>query len=249
LPSQELISILAEMAGALAVTLLLGLSPRLNSVPPVGFKYPQREVKFALYIVTAALVINYLLFRFGVNWLPTMISDKDGNAFTLLLTAALATVIIVVIALRARGQPSRSTGWQKALTRPAIQFGLSLVILTLFLRGKFLTVLGGIPQDALRMLVILLLIALAEETIFRGYVQMRFMAKFGRYGGWAIASIVYVLWRLPFLMYFGFQDSLLYFQIAILGLKSFLLGWIMIRSRHALVPALYHAFSMWIAYL
>ncbi len=247
--TQELISIFAEMCGALAVAMLLGLSPRINSIPPVGFKYPQREIKFALYITIAAMVVNFLLFRFGLNWLPPLITGSEGIAYTMLLLASLIAVILVVIALRARIQPSRSTGWQKTLTRPAVQFGLALVLLTLFLRGKFLSVLGGIPQDALRMLVVLLLIALAEETVFRGYIQMRFLSKFGTYWGWAAASLIFVLWRIPFLVSLGWQGSLFYYQIAILLIKSFLLGWIMLKSRHALVPALYHAFSMWIAYL
>lgn len=245
----ELISKLAEMSGALAVALLLGLSPRIISVPVVGFKYPQREIKFAFSIAGFLLIFNYLFFLFGASWLPISLTTIIGNKFTFLAVASVVAIFIIVFAVLRRGQPARSTGWQKALTRPAIQFGLALILLTLFLQGKFLSLFDGVPQNALIALLVCLVIGLAEETVFRGYIQMRLISAFGKYSGWLISSLIYVLWRLPYLSLFGWGSSLFWYQSFLLVLQSLLLGWIMIKSRHALVPGLYHAFSMWIGFL
>jgi len=150
---------------------------------------------------------------------------------------------------RYRGQPFRSMGWHKNLIRPALQFGLALIMLTLFLRGEFLGLFKGIPQDAINALILCLVIALAEESVFRGYILMRLMSYFGKYQGWAISSIIFIVWRLPFLTILGWGTQTFWISLVLLMMQSFLLGWIMYKSRHVLVSGLYHAFSMWIAFL
>ncbi len=249
--TQEIITRLAEMCGALAVAMLLALSPRISTVTPVGFKYPQREMKFASAVSVFLLIFASLFYFFGSSWLRAASFNFSNtlNDLLKLAFAALIAALVVVILTRYRGQPFRSMGWHKNLIRPALQFGLALIMLTLFLRGEFLGLFKGIPQDAINALILCLVIALAEESAFRGYIQMRLMSYFGKYQGWAISSIIFIVWRLPFLTILGWGTQTFWISLTLLVLQSFLLGWIMYKSRHVLVSALYHAFSMWIAFL
>jgi len=247
----EIISRLAEMSGALAVAMLLSLSPRLANVPVVGFKYPQRETNYAILISAFLLIFGSLFSFFGANWLQAEALNLDPS-LTILLRLALAAlvgVLVVVVATIYRGQPFRSMGWHKNLLRPALQFSLALVLLTLFLQGQFLTLFAGVPKSSLITLFLCLVIALSEESAFRGYIQMRLVSNWGKYWGWALTSILYFAWRLPFLTVVGWGTQAFWITSGLLLLQSFLLGWIMQKSRHVLVPALYHAFSMWIAFL
>lgn len=237
------------MTGALGVALLLGLSPRIQNVARLEFKYPRRELRFALIVSLIAVIVNFILFSINGIEIPEFLTNLDANIYVPLLFSSLVVIIIVFIILRARWQPNRSAGWNKALLRPAIQFGLALVLLTLFLRGKFISIMSGVPQNALPMLIILLVIALAEETIFRGYIQLRFISSIGKWGGWLAATLIFTIWRVPFLLGSGLAGQHVFYEIGLLFLQGLLLGWIMIKSRHVLVSALYHAFSMWILFL
>jgi len=249
--TQEIITRLAEMCGALAVAMLLALSPRISTVAPVGFKYPKREIKFSLAVAAFLLIFVNFFYFFGSSWLRADSFNFSPSLDDLLKLsfAALIAVFVAILLTRYRGQPFHSMGWHKNLIRPAIQFGLALIMLTLFLRGEFLGLFKGIPQDAINALILCLVIALAEESVFRGYIQMRLLAFFGKYLGWGISSIIFVVWRLPFLSVLGWGSQAFWVSLGLLTLQSLLLGWIMVKSRHVLVSGLYHAFSMWIAFL
>lgn len=239
------------MAGALAVAMLLGLSPRINTIPPVGFKYPQREMKFALGVSAFLLVFVSLFYFFGSSWLDPLKFNLTPffDELLKLVFAALIAVLVVFALTRYRGQPLRSMGWHRNLIRPALQFGLALIMLTLFLQGEFLSLFSGIPEEAVIALIFCLLIAVAEESTFRGYIQMRLISSFGKFWGLTLSSIIFVIYRLPFLTILGWGSQTFWISIGLLILQSFLLGWIMYKSRHVLVSGLYHAFSMWIAFL
>jgi membrane protease YdiL (CAAX protease family) len=239
------------MCGALAVAMLLALSPRLNSVPVVGFLYPQREKKYALLLSALLLVFSCLFYFFGSGWIQaeTLGLDPSLTQPLKLALAALLAGLAAVLLTKYRGQPFRSMGWHQKLFRPAWQFGLALILLTLFLQGNFLSLFSGLPRTTFLALFLCLVIALGEEAAFRGYIQMRLIANWGKYGGWAASSILYFVWRLPFLTILGWGTQSFWTEAALLLVQSFLLGWIMQKSRHVLVPALYHAFSMWIAFL
>lgn len=249
--TQELISKLAEMSGALAVAMLLGLSPRIQAVPPVGFKYPQRETKFALSLSAVLLVLTVIFYYFPSQWISAEklgLSNDVNNLFNLAIITLIA-VIAVLTLIRVRRQPLRSIGWHTALLRPAIQFSLALMILTLFLQGEFMALFTGLPENAIWALGLCLWIGLGEETVFRGFIQQRLNYRFGTTRGLLLTSLIYCLWRLPFLAVFGWGSQSFWLAAGILILQSLLLGWIMHKSRHVLVPALYHAISMWIVFM
>lgn len=245
----EWLSQITEYIGALAVTMLLGLSPRINTVPPVGFKYPQRERTAVVGLSLGLLILAGVAGR--AAWLPGSLLGLPVEMEPLIQMGILAMIAFAAVAalLVLRGQPWRSSGWHKNLTRPGIQFGLALVFLTLFLRGKFLTMFQDMPEVALWALLFSLVIGLAEETVFRGYLQMRLISVWGNQKGWLAASALYVLWRIPSWLVYGWGTQAFWIQVAMGILQSLLLGWMMLKSRHVLTPGLYHAVSLWVAYL
>ena len=247
----EIISNLAEISGVLAVTMILGLSPRILSVAPVGFKYPQREIKFAFSLSAVLLFLTAVFYFFQSKWISAFqlgIPDELNDLVRLAIISIIALIAVLTL-VRARMQPVRSIGWHAGLTRPAIQFSLALVILTLFLKGKFFSLFTGLPQTAIFAFILCLVICFAEETVFRGFIYTRLDYRYGTLGGLLISTAIYVVWRLPFLMVFGFGSQTFWMAFAFLILRSLLLGWIMKKSRHVMVPAFYHAMSMWIAFL
>lgn len=249
--SQEIISKLAEMSGALAVAMLLGLSPRIQAVPPVGFKYPQRETKFALSLSAVLLILTSIFYFFPSQWISAekLGLPNDLNNLVNLAIMTLIAIMVVLALIRVRMQPVRSIGWHAALLRPAIQFSIALIILTLFLQGEFLAMFTGLTQKAIWALGLCLWICLGEETVFRGFIQQRLNYRYGIIPGLFVTSIIYSVWRLPFIAVPGWGSQPFWIAAGFLILQSLLLGWIMHKSRHVLVPALYHAVSMWIAFL
>jgi membrane protease YdiL (CAAX protease family) len=251
LPIQEIIATLAELSGVLAVTMILGLSPRIQNVAPVGFKYPNRETKFAFILSAVLLFLTTIFYFFQSKWVSAIqfgIPNELNDFFRLAFISIIAFLASMTL-IRVRMQPWRSIGWHTGLTRPAIQFGLALLILTLFLQGKFFSLFNGLPQTAIWALILSLVICLGEETVFRGFIFTRLDYRYGTFRGLLISTAIYILWRLPFLILLGWASQTFWMAFVFLVLQSLLLGWIMKKSRHVMVPALYHAMSMWIAFL
>jgi membrane protease YdiL (CAAX protease family) len=161
------------------------------------------------------------------------------------MVLALICLILFILALVFRGQPLKSIGWGKANMRAGLVTGLLMVGLVVFLRGKFGTILNGISAQEGQMLVIWLLLALAEETIFRGYIQLRLESYFGQKWGWLAAAALYLLWQMPGRLWIT-PLAEMWPTLLITLVQALLLGWVMRKSGHVLAPALYRAASGWL---
>jgi membrane protease YdiL (CAAX protease family) len=236
---REGLLLLTEYLGVIAVTLLLTLSPRFRH-PPLVFRYPQREGGIALslfgLIFTAAFVYRRIQAFQATSW----ISVEHLNLLGLSLLAFLGALVI-------RGQPARSAGWSRALLMPGIQLGLGLIFITLFLRGEFLRVLGGFSPEQTRMLFLSFLFSLGEESIFRGFLQVRWQAWLGQRWGWALTSLAFALWRLPWMLPASTGTLVLTFGLAFA--QALILGWVMQKSGHVMAPVLYRTVSDWLRFI
>ena len=158
---------------------------------------------------------------------------------------AVICVIPFIVALIARGQPLLSIGWNHVNLKAALSVGFLLALLTIFLRGKFMVIIGGISKNQGPALGMYLLLALAEETIFRGYIQPRLQSFIGSRWGWLATAGLYTLWQLPGKIWFLPFASV--WLIALLGLiQGLILGYIMQKSGHVIAPVLYRAISAWL---
>lgn len=248
--SRELIILASEMIGAVAVTMLLTLSPKFKQVPPLGFRYPRREGVLSLVLYAGLLLLAFLVHGGAVGVVDVLPQTSAANLEPLYQRAAVAFLgaVIIAAALVYRRQPARSAGWNRALLSPALQVGIALVILTIFLHGKFSTLLKGVSSDQGLALLLLLLLGLAEETVFRGYIQLRLSSWLGNIFGLLATAGLYVVWQVPRLLG-TLPSGQFWLELGLALLQGLLLGWMMQKCRHVLAPALYRAISGWIVFL
>lgn len=234
---------LAEVFGVIAVLMIAGTSKHMI-FRPVDFKYPKREGRISTGLFVILFLVSYFFYTLGVdiNLFPDKILNGLGNQLAL----GLICLGITAAVLFYRRQPLLSAGWgRKQNTRLGLRIGILLIFLTIFLRGKIGTIIDGVSAQEGIALALLLGISLAEEIIFRGYLQLRFSSWVGKYG-WLLTAALFVLWRLPFLM---LDSTGLWLNLALLIVQSVLLGWIMKRTGHVLASGLFRAVSDWLTIL
>lgn len=236
---------LSEWLGVIAVVMIAGVSPILKKVRRVDFLFPKRESAFAFSLFALVYVFAFQFFTNPIfTFLKNFAANFWGGEVAERTLLAVICLLPFVIALIARGQPLKSIGWHPDNLRAALSVGLMLAILTIFLRGKFMTLIGGVSKVQLSALGVYLLLAVAEETIFRGYIQLRLQSQIGQRWGWLATAGLYTLWQLPGRIWIMPFSSL--WIIALVGLvQGLLLGWIMQKSGHVLAPILYRAISAW----
>jgi membrane protease YdiL (CAAX protease family) len=159
------------------------------------------------------------------------------------LFVALGALVPVIVALWRRKQPVRSAGWSREKMNAALQLGLALAFLSIFLRGKFGAVVTGLNSQTLFMLGYALVVALMEETAFRGFIQPRLSSWWGETAGWLAAAALFVLCQLPRLL--AAPDQLVFNLVLVTG-QSLVAGYLMQRSGHVLAPGLFRAVSTWL---
>ncbi len=247
--TNQWIILLSQVLGAVAVTILLTISPRFRQNPLV-FKYPRREGPVAVGVFAAAALISLLLYSGQVPLINTNPAGGFTNVQNLViqLTVAALGLAVVLAALAYRRQPIRSAGWSRPLNMPSLQTGIALVLITLFLSGKITRLFDGISAEQGTALLFALGLALVEETIFRGYIQLRLAAWIGRWYGWLATAGMFTLWQLPRLIFLQpGQDLLL--QLGLAAIQGLLLGWMMQKTNHVLAPALFRATTIWLSFL
>ena len=219
---------IAEWLGVIAVAWLLSLSPRFSR-GQVGFRYARRDGMAALSIIFIAIIFSFIFYNSGLGDTLSGFFRLPGAAAELArpLALALFSLLPVIAALLLRGQPLRSAGWNGTMLRPGLQVGLALVLLTIFLRNRVMDVLGGISTDETWYLIGALGIAVAEETIFRGYIQLRLN-----------------FWRLPGLMG-GSSLPVILIGLGLVLAQGLVTGFLMRKCNHLLAPVLYRAVSIW----
>ena len=232
---------ISEWIGGIAVAMIAGTSAKFTRVK-LMFKYPRREGVVALGIFLLSLFLAFVL----ASVPPLSISGLPDDLTKRLFLAA-GSMVPVIVALWRRKQPVRSAGWSREKLAPAIQLGLALAFLTIFLRGKFSAVVLGLGSPGvLSMLAYWLAAAFLEETVFRGYIQPRLSSWWGEYPGWLAASGLFVICQLPRLL--AAPDQLV-FNLFLTAGQGLVAGFIMQRSGHVMAPALYRAVSNWLLFV
>ena len=239
-----ILAIVSEWLGVIAVTLILGLNPVFRR-PPVGFRYPRREglVSFFLYILI--LIFAFVFYSGAAN--PALVkSTTSVDILNQRLFLAGLSLIPFILALVIRKQPLYSTGWSRQMLRSGFELGLALAFLTIFLRGKVYGLIAGVTPVEGYALLASAGLCLAEESIFRGYIQLRLCSWMGSRVGWVVTSLMFTVWQLPRLMV---NPINLPINLALSLGQGLLLGWISQRSGNVLVPVLYRTISEWILFI
>lgn len=237
---------LSEWLGSIAVVMIAGTSPIFKKIRRIEFRFPRREATFALILFA---LIFFFAFQFFTNpifeFLRTFAGRLQGGEVAQRMLIALFALLVVIILMIVRGQPPKSAGWSKENTRTSLTLGLVLVLLVIFLRGKFISLLQGVGTDQGSLLFVVLIWCLAEETVFRGYIQLRLMSYLGTTWGWLATAFLWVLWQLPGNPVFT-QFNQEWPQLIITLVQGLLLGWIMRKTYHVGAPALLRAATTWL---
>jgi membrane protease YdiL (CAAX protease family) len=231
----------AEWIGVIAVVMIAGTSQRFKRIKLV-FLFPRREGIVSLTIFGFAMLTALLLPALPSFSLPGLSPEQSARLFL-----AVASLVPVGVALFRRKQPVRSAGLSSDKASPSLQLGLALAFLTIFLRGKFMTILGGLNSAEISLLVYYLVVVLLEETTFRGFIQQRLAAWLGPTPGWLVSALLFVLWQLPRLL--ASPADQLWLNLGLAVAQSLVAGFIMQRSGHVLAPALYRAVSEWLFFV
>ena len=241
-----LVTHVAEWLGVIAIAWFISRVPRLRAAP-VGFKYPRREGLIALALGASAVLFAFIFTTPQLAGLaPRLIPlPEPSAALARPLFVALVTLLPVIAALATRGQPPRSAGWGRQFLRVGLQSGLTAVLLTILLRNRAMDLISGIDSGQATYLLAAVGIALAEETVFRGYIQARLGWWMGQNRGWLVTGLFYAAFRFPLLLAAGDLNAALFGLVIALG-QGLVAGWLMRQSGHVLAPALYRAASIWL---
>ena len=245
--SQFWIANLSEWIGVIAVTMLLSVSPRIKlKKVPLIFKYPKREMTVSLSLFIPILIYAYISFSGFVPPLRISFGEGLGDLWEHMFVAVVC-MIPFIAALIMRKQPLLSVGWKRAMMGAGFQMGLALAVITLFLRNRFLAVLDGLSPYEINAFWMWLVIAFAEESVFRGYIQSRLVGIWGRVAGIAAVVALFTLWNLPRLM--ADSGETLVLNIFLTVVQGALAGYIYDRSGHVLAPLMYRAVAGWILFV
>jgi len=170
-----------------------------------------------------------------------------GNVNQRLLLAVILMTPFV-LALVYRRQPIRTLGWGKTF-RPSFQLGLGLLALIIFLHGKIFAIINHMSGSLAVLFLVLLVIALLEESVFRGYIFIRLTAGFGSTSGLVMTALLATIWQAALLVDFNAAISVVLPGLAIILVQSLVLGWVMKKSGHVIAPAMYAAISNFMIFL
>lgn len=238
----------SEWLGVIGIAWLFSLSPRFQK-PQVGFKYARRDGTFALILY--ALILAFAFIYYSID-LPkyadtlTLAPAPIHNLGQALLIGGICLLPFVVTMI-IRKQPIRAIGWNPELLRPGLQAGLAAAVLTIFLRNRVMDVLAGLAGPILPSLLMAFAISLAEETIFRGFIQMRLSWWLGNNVGLLITSGLFALWHaVPWMRTLPVETTLI--LSALTFVQGLVLGWVMQKTGHVAAPALYRSISVWMQF-
>jgi membrane protease YdiL (CAAX protease family) len=269
-----ILPVLIEWLGVIGITMLLALSPAFKRKPLI-FKYPQREgiVASVLY----AILIGGLAFLFTqANWVPNIIQGaanlhlpvgwlmsglgSQATPATIItytqddilrqLTVSALSLAPFALVLLVRQQPLLSVGLGQQTLRPSLTLGVSLGLMTIFLRGKIYTLIYSMGATQVNYLLAMAGVGLAEEIIFRGFIQLRLTSWLGPVWGWVLTAFAFAIYHIPSRLIIEHVSlEALAFSLVMPLLFGLIQGWIMQKSGNIAGLAIYHAIHNWMAVL
>ena len=256
--------LISEMLGVVATVLILAISPILKNKRPLVFLYPRRELPAAVSIyifVLLAVILGSSLADGALartaSFLPypglfNAVLPENKPSYNLWVQAAVSLVLLVPVAISlvARKQPLLSIGLNRNNYKAGLQLGFALALLTVFLSGKITAIISGGESGAFPALVAVFLAVIAEEVVFRGYIQPRLASRFSETHGWLITALAYLVWCIaPLLVVSNTEPAFLAGYLLYHAAVGLLYGWLMKKSGSLLVPILYHTAHLWILFL
>jgi len=238
----NLLNFIPEFIGVAAVVWIVRASPRFR-FRPIGFVKARRDGLVALGVWLLAFILQISLFTSLApgEWINKYLPGGD-NLLKDQILYALIGLALAVVAMSYRRQPPKSAGWNRLTLRNGVLLGLALGLLILLLRQRTNNILDGVTVTEGNAFLLAALIGLAEETFFRGFLQLRLDWWIVKPWGILLTAGLFVVWRLPLLLR---APETLWASLILTAIQSLLLAWMMKSSGSVAAPALYRTFSIW----
>lgn len=238
----RLIAAISEWLGVIATTILLTISTRFRQIRPVTFIHKRREGITVLSLFTLIIILAIMLYT---GTFRISLQQIGNGVLWLRMFVALLSILPFAAVFFSRRQPFLSVGWGKQMVGPSLQLGFALLLLTIFLSGKINRLItGGVSELAWSNLAIWCGICLAEESIFRGYIQIRLSAWMGKWQGLCATALLFIIWQIPRL--WGLSGDAIALNLLLSAGQGLVLGWLMQKNGHLFAPLLYRIISEWI---
>ena len=246
--TNDLILLFSEWLGVMAIILALRAFPSFQ-FKAVDFIYKQREGVVSLSLYAAMLLVSTVIVIGRDNFSLIPPQGVPQELWIRLIIGGIG-LLAFGLSLLIRRQPLLSVGWNRKRLDLAVRLAVVLALLSVFLRGKAAVVIRGLTPVEATLLLVWLGIALAEETIFRGFIQMRLNAWMGARYGWLATALLYVIWNVPFAMMISplaLQPLLL--RAFLVVAQSLVLGYLSQKTGHILPVFIYRAISEWLFFM
>ena len=245
----DLLPYLPEFLGVIAVLWMVTASRRFI-YRQIGFVHSQRDGVVALSLWLLALILEIGIYT-GVIPIPVLPGTESFNSAVPILNtqpvAAVVALLVVLASMLYRRQPPKSAGWNRLTLRTGLMAGLALALLSIFLRAKFTAISSGVSPAQFSALILVSVTAVAEETVFRGYLQQRLVWWLGQRWGFILTAGLYLAWRLPLIL--AMPPDTLAANLILTAIQSLLLGWAMLSFGNVTVSTIYGAISVWCSFL
>jgi membrane protease YdiL (CAAX protease family) len=224
----------------MAATVIGVRSPMEQPVPPTGRRSQLLELGVFLFLIVPSMALSFIIppqqeqVAFDLNAVATILRD-------------LALVALVCYFLWRSGESLRALGWTSRHVGRDIALGVVLFV-PLFIGARwleaFLIQLGLtaassppslVPQrgaaDLLLALVLVVVVAISEETIFRGYLLLRLRPVVRSTAlALGLASIIFMLGH-------GYEGSAGVVTVGVIGV---VFGLVYVWRRSLVAPATMH---------
>jgi membrane protease YdiL (CAAX protease family) len=175
----------------------------------------------------------------GSTWL-----EPRSAARQLLVSAA--SVVPLAVALRATGSDPASAGLTRALLGRSVGIGLTLAVIWLIVSGAFRELASARPEHGY-VLIAALSVGLAEEIMWRGYLQSRLVSWLGSRRGISLAAMLFAAFHIPQRWLAGVVGADLILQIVIVALLGVVFGLLQAATRNVTLPVIVHTTIDWSA--
>jgi membrane protease YdiL (CAAX protease family) len=229
---------------------LLSRALRVRS-KPITIADSKREMVLASVLMVVEFFIVFVwrafmhMFQFDLR--PAFYIDLVD--ISLMLVLYVPVLLVVAVFMRRSGQNLESigiTGKDKERML-ALGFAMSAIFLTIsgLLAPSFGGGFAGFSPSLAYGLILYAIVGFTEETVWRGYVQTRLTAHFGKLTGLVITSLLFaVLWHFP-VAYYVETSGVVLEALAWAITRVFpglLFGYIMAKSQNIIPSSIFHFF-------
>ncbi len=212
----------------------------------VEFAAPWKEASIALGYTVVAFIMLAVVFFIWSQTIGRPIGTSDEYDVLRVLYEwviyAMISFVPILVILRIRHQNSESVGFTMKNLKISVGVGLLLSALWLAFNTtpeRFLS--RALTSNTFYGFFYFLAVGLGEELLFRGFLQLRFVAWLGELKGLIVASLVMAFIHLPQRLFVAGMDPLQAMISATLLIPvSLLLGFVMLRTQNVLGPTVLH---------